>query len=233
MTQPKDTFEPLSEDIHVKKIAEEVTIWENNVKSDQSNEEYLSRFYDVARRAKQVIQDAIEKQKSQPQIIPTCDRVLQKGLSEFKEVYDAVFKTVENEFNDGKGGMRFLRNEIGKIESLIVERSQAATGEIVFAENDRVEAKYRGNGRYYLGRITKVHENKKEYDILHDDGDRQRNVKGHFVRRVQSADVDTGILLPGDQVNVRFQRKKNNVSGEIIRAHADDTYDVQLPMALK
>lgn len=48
----------------------------------------------------------------------------------------------------------------------------------------RIEGNYKGKGKFYPGKITKVHKNGKRfiYDILYDDGDREENVDEGFIR---------------------------------------------------
>lgn len=57
-----------------------------------------------------------------------------------------------------------------------------------FAVDELVEARFRGRGRYFSGRIRRVNDNG-TYDILYDDGDVESNLAAEFIRRVDKGSI--------------------------------------------
>src|SRR3546814_15414824 len=55
-------------------------------------------------------------------------------------------------------------------------------------EGTKVEARYRGRGRYYPGVIARTHADG-TYDIDYDDGEKETGVRGELVRVVEAPDA--------------------------------------------
>ena len=70
---------------------------------------------------------------------------------------------------------------------LLVERG-AVVDSSALCEGDAVEAKYRGRN-YYPGKISRDCGEGK-YDIAYDDGDEERGVEAHLIRRLPRSPLD-------------------------------------------
>ena len=102
-------------------------------------------------------------------------------------------------------------------------------------EGDRVEANYRGRGRYYKGRVRRVNRDG-TFDIDYDDGEKERGVPTDMVRTANEAgNADRGArsressqrLLKGDTVEARYRgRGTKFYKGRIVRVNSDDTFDI-------
>ena len=102
-------------------------------------------------------------------------------------------------------------------------------------EGDKVEANYRGRGRYYKGRVRRVNRDG-TYDIDYDDGEKERGVPTDMVRATNEAGKpDRGAhsgggssrLLKGDTVEARYRgRGTKFYKGRIVRVNSDDTFDI-------
>ena len=53
-----------------------------------------------------------------------------------------------------------------------------------YREGDKIEARYRGGGRYYPGKIAYDNRNG-TYDIDYDDGEKERRVESKLIRRLE------------------------------------------------
>eukprot|EP00903_Cladosiphon_okamuranus_P006154 g6055.t1 len=98
---------------------------------------------------------------------------------------------------------------------------------VEFREGDKVEGNYRGRGRYYPGRITRVHRDG-TYDIDYDDGERERMVEPSLVQAPQSKAERAGSdrLEEGTKVEARYKGRSRYYPGRITRVHHDGTFDI-------
>ena len=108
-----------------------------------------------------------------------------------------------------------------------------------FRENSKVEADYRGKGKYYAGRITRVRLNG-TCDIDYDDGEKEMNVPRALIRSQApsssscsssssgcGADLDLHFI--NDMVEIRLNDRGTEwVQGTILRVEANDNYTVEL-----
>ncbi|CAM9753461.1 unnamed protein product, partial [Laminaria digitata] len=113
-------------------------------------------------------------------------------------------------------------------------REQDAAG--LVEEGDKVEANYRGRGRYYKGRVRRVNRDG-TFDIDYDDGEKERGVPTDMVRTSNElGKADRGgarsagssqRLLKGDTVEARYRgRGIKFYKGIIVRVNSDDTFDI-------
>jgi ankyrin repeat protein len=110
----------------------------------------------------------------------------------------------------------------------IAEALQAANFEV----NDRVEAQFKGKGKFYPGKITNAHADG-TCDVLFDDGDKDSNVKPECIRsppKPAAAKVaDTaaaGWVVEGDKVEAQFKGKGKFYPGTVTAANDDGTINV-------
>jgi len=110
----------------------------------------------------------------------------------------------------------------------------------IFEEGDKVEARFRGRAKWFLGRIKKINRNG-TYDIKYEDGDSEEGVDPSLVRRPGSGkDDDTrrkrddddkmskaDIFEEGDKVEARFRGRSKWFPGRIKRINRDGSYDIK------
>ena len=123
--------------------------------------------------------------------------------------------------------------------------NQNSTAHDALEAGAAVEADYAGKGNYYPGKINRVNEDddpsKVTYDVLYDDGDRERGVPRSRLRVAGSGGGGSGgggssgaggdMLEVGTAVEADYAGKGNYYPGKINRVNEDDdpskvTYDV-------
>ena len=122
-------------------------------------------------------------------------------------------------------------------------RGGASSISISLREGDRVTAKYRGKGKWFAGKITRVVGSGADvrYDVLYDDGDRDDGLREEFVKR-EGADeggIGGGVgvgasssgssLREGDRVTAKYRGKGKWFAGKVTRvvgSGVDVRYDV-------
>ena len=93
-------------------------------------------------------------------------------------------------------------------------------------EGDKVEADYRGRGKFYKGKISRDRGDD-TYDIAYDDGERETRVEGRLIRAKESSSSSSGEkFYLGDKVDARYRGREKYYPGKVGRAHADGTYDI-------
>ncbi|CAN0200822.1 unnamed protein product, partial [Discosporangium mesarthrocarpum] len=106
-------------------------------------------------------------------------------------------------------------------------------------EGMKVEARYKGRGRYYPGRIARIHQDG-TCDIDYDDGEREGGVDPALIKhpptsnsyRSRGSDVDgssdniSGRLEEGMEVEARHEGRSHYHPGRIARIHRDGTCDI-------
>src|SRR3546814_62688 len=109
-------------------------------------------------------------------------------------------------------------------------------------EGTKVEARYRGRGRYYPGVIARTRADG-TYDIDYDDGEKETGVRGELVRVVEAPDAKgvggmnssggEGVVW-GRRVRVgvdlggRRRSRDRYYPGVIARTRADGTYNIEI-----
>ena len=109
-----------------------------------------------------------------------------------------------------------------RIRSL--ESSSSGGGSI--SVGDRVEANFGGRGKWYKGKVTQRHSNG-TFDILYEDGDKERGVLAERVRAVGGANNDRGEFKKGDKVEANYAGKGKWYKGEITYKNSNGTYDIR------
>merc|ERR1712100_602174 len=111
-----------------------------------------------------------------------------------------------------------------------------------FERGDKVEARYGGESKWYKGKISTVNRDG-TYDVLYEDGDKERKVKKSLIRRLgggkkksskkpwesdadNGSDDDDGDFERGDKVEARYGGKTKWYKGKISMVRSDGTYDV-------
>ena len=92
-----------------------------------------------------------------------------------------------------------------------------------------MEANYRGKGKWYKGKITKMLPNG-SYDIQYNDGDSEKSVKPEFVRLIAQTlpGPPPGFAFTvGMQIEARYHGKKRWYAGAIAKVNGDGTYDIR------
>jgi hypothetical protein len=87
---------------------------------------------------------------------------------------------------------------------------------------DEVEARYRGSAKWFKGRITAVHRDG-SYDIRYADGDSERGVLEHLVRKYAPDEFLSATFYVGDQVEA-----VSWLPGRISHVGRGELYDVSL-----
>ena len=101
----------------------------------------------------------------------------------------------------------------------------------------KIEADFRGRGRYYPGRITYIHRDGL-CDIDYEDGENERMVNPSLVRRKpdsrstraitpRRADSDKNVFEEGDKIEANYRRRGKYHAGSIVRVRPDGTVDVR------
>ena len=108
-------------------------------------------------------------------------------------------------------------------------RSRSPRGGGGFREGDKVEADYRGRGRYYPGKIDRDRGDD-TYDIAYDDGERETRVAKRLIRKKggsRSPSPKRGRKLrEGAKVQARYRGRSKFYPGRIERDRGDGTYDI-------
>ncbi|CAN0512985.1 unnamed protein product, partial [Discosporangium mesarthrocarpum] len=98
------------------------------------------------------------------------------------------------------------------------------------------EARYRGRGKYYKGKISRVNSDG-TFDINYDDGERERGLAVEHVKSLESRgrsreDGDArkeneGLWLEGDRIEANYHGKGRYFKGRIVRMNLDGTFNIE------
>ena len=95
-----------------------------------------------------------------------------------------------------------------------------------FREGDKVEADFRGRGKFYPGKIRRDRGDD-TYDIDYEDGERESRVNKRLIRSKDgSGGGGGGRLMEGDKVEADYRGRGKFYPGKIRRDRGDDTYDI-------
>ena len=102
-------------------------------------------------------------------------------------------------------------------------RSRSRGGDDRLSEGDKVEADYRGRGKFYKGKISRDRGDD-TYDIAYDDGERELRVAKRLIRKLDGGSSDS--FREGDKVEADYRGRGKFYKGKISRDRGDDTYDI-------
>ena len=80
-------------------------------------------------------------------------------------------------------------------------------------EGDRIEADYRGRGKFYPGKITRDRGDD-TYDIDYDDGERETRVAKRLIRSKDGGGGDDKLRSEGDLVEARYRGREKYYKGK-------------------
>ena len=92
---------------------------------------------------------------------------------------------------------------------------------------DRVEGNHRGLGRWYPGKVGRVHSDG-TYTVDYDDGEQERRIDAAMVRAIGGAAPGSPKkhkMREGDRVEANYRGRGKWFKGKIDREHYDGTYD--------
>ena len=122
------------------------------------------------------------------------------------------------------------------------KRTKRRKGSLIFCKGDSVEVEFKGV--YYLAKVSAVRSNGK-YNILYDNGDREKDVLAKFIRpydakatrrsvceRKKSSTVASNSALKsvfsrGDIVEARYQGKRYHYPGKVARVWPNGMYSIE------
>ena len=103
------------------------------------------------------------------------------------------------------------------------------------ALEDKVEVNFGGRGKWYKGKISHVHSNG-TFDVLYDDGDKERGVKAENIRALDggdkndssssSSDSDEAAYNVGDEIEGNYAGKGKWYKGKIKAVNGNGTFDL-------
>ncbi|CAN0497871.1 unnamed protein product, partial [Discosporangium mesarthrocarpum] len=137
--------------------------------------------------------------------------------------------TFDIDYDDGEKERGLAEEHIKPLGGGGSGRSNRA-GAMELVEGDKVEANYRGKGRFYKGRVGRVNLDG-SYNIDYDDGEKERGVPADMVRGLSSGGRDDGgrggsRLREGDKVEARYRGRGKYYKGKISRVNSDGTFDI-------
>ena len=107
-----------------------------------------------------------------------------------------------------------------------------------FREGSKIEADYRGKGKYYPGRITRVRLNG-TFDIDYDDGEKEVGIARNLMRSLGGSGIarspqregsrggdDVSAFVEGGAVEARFRGGSKYYPGRISRVRLNGTFDI-------
>ncbi len=139
---------------------------------------------------------------------------------------------MSHRYDDGERETRVAKRLIRKKDrsrSRSRSRSPRGSGSGRLREGDKVEADYRGRGRFYPGKISRDRGDD-TYDIDYDDGERETRVAKRLIKKKggsRSPSPKRGRKLrEGAKVQARYRGRSKFYPGRIERDRGDGTYDI-------
>ena len=130
--------------------------------------------------------------------------------------------TYDISYDDGERETRVEERLIRK-KDRDRSRSRSRGGDDRLSEGDKVEADYRGRGKFYKGKISRDRGDD-TYDIAYDDGERELRVAKRLIRKLDGGSSDS--FREGDKVEADYRGRGKFYKGKISRDRGDDTYDI-------
>ena len=119
----------------------------------------------------------------------------------------------------------------------IVKKISTCDIKHILCEGDKVEAKFKGKGMLYPGKVYKVNRDG-TYDVKFDNGNRDKAVHREKIKAVGDDDSHStppkkktekkkSKIREGDNVEAKFKGKGKFYPGEVYKINRDGTYDVK------
>jgi hypothetical protein len=220
-------------------VSEELTVTHESASHDASFVDDLSFFDDLEhKKSLPPDKDGFTPEKSSA--VKTLYQVGDKVEGNYRgrgRFYPARIKGVREDGTfdvDYEDGESELRVEAVNLRISVTDPSKAEQS-IKFSIGTKVEANYRGKGRYYPGRIARVREDG-TYDVDYDDGECEGRVKASslvlsappsVVRdAVVSSVLADEVYAVGSKVEANYHGKGKYFPAMIERVHEGGTYDL-------
>jgi predicted MarR family transcription regulator len=135
--------------------------------------------------------------------------------------------TYDINYDDGE-------RELGVAANLIrvTGSSSSKTVAAVFREGDKIEARYKGRERWFVGVVRRANRDD-TYDINYDDGERELGVPADLIRLTSSSsssssklDKASAQLREGDKIEARYRGRERYFAGVVRRCNRDGSYDI-------
>ncbi|CAN0536953.1 unnamed protein product, partial [Ectocarpus sp. 12 AP-2014] len=145
--------------------------------------------------------------------------------------------TMDIAYDDGEKEIGIAAEHVRSLEQSTSEGGRGGSGRArapTLMEGDKVEANFRGRGRFLPGRISRVNLDG-TFNIDYDDGEKERGVTDDLIRasdrgsshRDKGGSGGSGRLERGDRVEARYRgRGTKFYKGKISRVNSDGTFDV-------
>ena len=109
-----------------------------------------------------------------------------------------------------------------RVEERLIKKKDGGSSDS-FREGDKIEADYRGRGKFYPGKISRDRGDD-TYDIDYDDGERETRVSKRLIRSKDGGSGSSDKLEEGDKVEARYRGREKYYPGKITRDRGDGTY---------
>ena len=141
--------------------------------------------------------------------------------------------TFDIKYDDGDVEFGKRESEIRSLEDDRRDRDRDSPRRGKLEEGMKVEADYKGKGKYYKGKITRVRQDG-TFDIKYDDGDVEFGKRESEIRSLEDdrrdRDRDSprrGKLEEGMKVEADYKGKGKYYKGKISRDNRDGTFDIK------
>lgn len=137
---------------------------------------------------------------------------------------------IKRELEDGTYDLDYDDGESEK--GVVAQLIRRLGGEVsndrgAFVEGAKIEANYRGSGRYFPGKLARVRGDG-SFDIDYDDGEKEHRVREDWIRLPGNNPKDGPIKFDvGMKVECNFRKRGNYFPGKIHRVRDNGTYDVE------
>ena len=98
----------------------------------------------------------------------------------------------------------------------------------LFTEGTKIEASYRGKGKYYAGKIARDNKDG-TYDVDYDDSEKETKVEEKLIRLLGGVPTTPAVairLAEGNKIEANYHGNGKYYPGKIARDNKDGTYDV-------
>jgi DUF971 family protein len=137
--------------------------------------------------------------------------------------------TYDIDYDNGERASNVDGSNVRAVCQKVVARGRADSESLYLQEGDKVEGNYRGKGRWYPGRITRVHADG-TYNLDYDDGEKETRLDADRVRAVGDGGGKTSVRAPrlqeGDRVEGNYRGKGRWYPGRISRVNVDGSFNV-------